>query len=101
MNWQSGPCPEWCTVAHTERDHPDDRAHRDDGIAVPVVLRRRGFVGAELVEEIIQGHLVLGRWQRDGDTQTWYLLGDDEGTEFELSEESFHRLVSSMQQLAP
>ncbi|RGE19814.1 hypothetical protein [Leucobacter sp. wl10] len=98
-SWQSGACPDWCTVEHAEQDHPDDRSHRDDGIAVPVAFRIRRFVGAELVEEVAQGHLVLGRWQRDGDPRTWYLLGDDNGTELELSEESFRRLVDSMQRL--
>lgn len=100
MSRQRGACPDWCTVAHSEKDHPDDRSHRDDGVAVPMVFRRRSFAGARLVEEITQGHLVLGRWQREGDPRTWYSLGDDEGREFELSEESFRRLVAAMQRMA-
>ncbi|MBK0419913.1 hypothetical protein JD276_12815 [Leucobacter sp. CSA1] len=99
-SWQRHLCPPWCTVVHTEQDHPDDRTHRDDGVALSVVARRRTFVDSTLVERTEERTLILGRWQRDGDRRRWFFLGDDEGLELELDEASFVRLIHSMSALA-
>lgn len=95
--WQRQPCPEWCTATHEDSDHPDDRSHRDDGIAVPIILRRRSFAQLALVEHVEPGHMILGRWQRDGQPQSWRFLGIDDGLEIEISEESFGCLLAAMQ----
>jgi len=97
--WQQQPCPEWCTVIHTDGDHPDDRSHRDDGVVVPVIARRRYYEGDALVERIEAVQIVLGRWQRDGEEQSWRFLGIDGGGELELSEASFVRLADTMRRL--
>lgn len=28
--WLTGACPQWCTTAHSDGDHPEDRDHRGD-----------------------------------------------------------------------
>lgn len=97
--WQQQPCPEWCTVAHTDEDHPHDRTHRDDGVAVPAILRKRFFDEGVLVEHNLESQIVLGRWQRDGEEQAWRFLGTDDGVEIELSEESFQRLAVAISEM--
>lgn len=94
--WQQSECPPWCTVTHADADHPDDRAHRDDGLMIPALFRVRRFSNEVLVEQIEAGHLVIGRWQRDGDAQIWRTLGDDHGTEIELDEQSFQRILAAL-----
>ena len=98
-SWQSSPCPEWCVIDHDEADHPDDRAHRDAGIAIPAVFRHRDFHEGRLVERIHEGSLTLGRWQRDGEDRVWYFIGDDAGLEIEISAESFARVTDEMVRL--
>lgn len=86
-------------MVHADEDHPHDRTHRDDGVSVPAILRERAFEDGILTERAVEGHIVLGRWQRDGEDQVWRFIGTDEGVELELSEESFHRLVIAMAEL--
>ena len=97
--WQVDPCPDWCTIEHQEHDHPDDRAHRDDGVAVAITIRVRTFE-REIVEHVEPVEVILGRWKRDGEAHTWRFIGADTGLEIELTEESFQRVLDAMQQSA-
>lgn len=99
ISWQRSACPDWCVIEHTEDDHPDDRAHRDAGREVRLALRARGFERGRLVERFPEETLILGRWQRDGESRVWYFLGTDSGTEYELSEASLRSLISELGKL--
>lgn len=96
---QQQPCPPWCTAVHVEDDHPDDHSHRDDGIFVPVMFRKRHFESQALVERVVAGHIALGRLQRDGESHVWRFIGTDDGLEIEISEESFAYLVDEMRRM--
>ncbi len=96
ISWQRSPCPEWCVIDHAEEDHPDDRAHRDAGREIPVRLRVSDFSGSQATEHLREERLVLGRWQRDGESRTWYFLGNDHGVALELSEDSARRVAEEL-----
>lgn len=100
-HWQQHPCPEWCSVVHSEDDHPDDRSHRDEGFTVAAAVHRRRLAGTELIRSVEPTELTIGRWRRDGEQQLWFYLGEDHGFALELSEESFYRLTEAMRAFLP
>lgn len=61
-----------------------------------MTFRRRWFQAQALVEQIVAGHITLGRWQRDGDPRSWRFIGTDDGVEIEISEDDFTLLVDEM-----
>lgn len=97
--WQQQLCPPWCSVVHTDHDHPEDRSHRDDGAPIPIVMRKRAIVDDELVDHAVEASLLVGRWQRDGDRHVWWHLGIDGDVELEVSTESLSRVVQTLQGL--
>lgn len=97
--WQQQPCPAWCTVEHTDHDHPDDRSHRDDGVPVPIVMRTRTVVDGRMADQTAEASLVTGRWQRDGDRELWWSLGIDGDASLEVTTESLARVVETLQGL--
>jgi len=98
-SWQVTECPAWCVVEHQEDDHPDDRTHRDAGVDIPVVTRRRHYERDELVADVECGYFTLGRWQRDGEHEVWISLGDNDSHDFEVGRDSFLRLIRAMEVL--
>lgn len=96
-SWQQQPCPSWCTTIHREEDYLDDRAHRDQGVDVPVVIRKRRVTDKAISDWTEATYLTIGRWQRDGESEEWIYRGDNQGQEIELSRDSFRRIAETLQ----
>jgi hypothetical protein len=91
--WQVDPCPEWCASAHHEDDHPDDRVHRSEGIAVPAVIRSRRLTATRVVFDEEATVLEVGISRVDGSNDTWLYLGAGPGRELEVSAGTAMRLL--------
>jgi hypothetical protein len=83
--WQVDPCPEWCADVHREDDHPDDRVHRSEGIAVPAVIRSRRLTATRVVFDVEATAVEVGISRVDGDSDTWLYMGAGPGRELEVS----------------
>ncbi|MBX6387142.1 MAG: hypothetical protein IRZ07_29890, partial [Microbispora sp.] len=64
-SWLTRPCPGWCTEQHQDCDHPDDRYHRSDTRAVPLLTmefinygspEEPRFGPLELMCDLVQHH---------------------------------------------
>jgi hypothetical protein len=95
-SWQLDDCPEWCAVDHREDDHPDDRSHRTDASAVPVIARSRRFENDALVFELEAMEFEVGASRRDGEADTWIYVGAGGGQQLEVSRESAERLIRAI-----
>lgn len=98
-SWQHQPCPSWCTTTHHEEDLVDDRTHRDQGVDIPVIVRKRRINGKAMSDWTEATYLTVGRWQRDGESEVWLYCGDNQGQEIELSRESFLRITETLMKL--
>jgi hypothetical protein len=66
----------WCTTAHGATQHPDDEAHRSDGLGLPVRLRTSEGAGAVDVE--------VGIVRRLDDDEAWIALEGADGRFLEI-----------------
>ncbi|MFD2418957.1 DUF6907 domain-containing protein [Amycolatopsis pigmentata] len=48
--WQTSPCPGWCTMTHTDEDFPDDRIHRPGQELAAVLLTTNDPIRGERPE---------------------------------------------------
>jgi hypothetical protein len=94
-SWQRDECPAWCAVDHREDDHPDDRSHRTDTPAVPVIARARRFDDG-LVFETGAMEFEVGVSRPDGEVDTWIYVGAGPGQQLEVSRESAKRLLRAL-----
>lgn len=96
-SWLTSPCPPWCTRAHHEDDHPEDRRHQDDGVVVPALLGR--VEPRQLAYVAHAGELVVQR-VRDlpASAPTWLIITESEsaGGALVLSRESVGRLRAAL-----
>lgn len=77
----------WCTTPHGETVHPDDEAHRSEGVGF--LARVRG------VREIGPGvdvDVEVGLLRRKDDLESWLVIEGADGTGLELSLEGARRL---------
>lgn len=95
-SWQHDDCPPWCEGGHTESDHPDDRFHRSEGSAIPVITRRTAVVDNHLTHIVEATELKVGLSRAIGDAEIWVYLDAEGDRGFELSLESATRLISSL-----
>ncbi len=82
-SWLEEECPAWCTRAHHEDDHPEDRYHQDDGTIVPsivAVLECRTMRRVAHPEE-----LVIQRSQWPNDPQVWVSVTATESSTHSLT----------------
>ncbi|ALJ19359.1 hypothetical protein AOA12_05350 [Microbacterium sp. No. 7] len=84
---------------HAEDDHPDDRAHVDDGLFVPVLVRETHTRGDRIARTIRGRELILGRHRVDGDATTWFYIGDDQRGGWELTAECAAQLAAALTRL--
>lgn len=94
-SWLHEPCPEWCTRVHRESDHPEDRRHQDDGVAIAAVA---GDVDPDTLtihprstELTVRRFLPIGPPHR-----IWWQIEDSEGrsSRLLLSDESARALLA-------
>lgn len=90
--WQAEACPVWCARVHEEGDHPDDRAHASDAVAVPVIAREVLPGDGGIVERAYGEELVLELYRRDDADTTWVYIGDRRRQGFEITAECARRL---------
>lgn len=96
-SWLLGPCPDWCTRTHRESDHPEDRSHQDDGVALAVIA-------GDLDPETLDIHprsteLTVRRFLPvDHPHGPWWRIEDSEGRSRRLilSDESARALVAAL-----
>ncbi len=98
-SWQHDDCPPWCEGGHTEGDYPDDRVHRSEGTAIPVIARRTAVIDDHLTHVVEATEIEVGLTRKIGDTDIWVHLGVEGDRAFELSLESATRLISSLRSL--
>ncbi|MBX3099925.1 MAG: hypothetical protein KF761_10130 [Salinibacterium sp.] len=92
-SWQADACPPWCRGDHEEGDHPDDRVHRSDSVAVPIVARRTWFEGAGIRREALGTEFEVALSRVDGEQETWLYVGSGTQMSWDVSVESAERLV--------
>ena len=92
-SWQVDACPSWCRGDHGEHDHPDDRVHRSDSVAVPVVGRRTVFEGASIRREVHATEFDVALSRPDGECETWLYVGAGPAMSLDVTAESAERLV--------
>lgn len=83
-------CPHpWCTTAHGDTVHPDDEAHRSDGVAVLVVVRGPGSTAHPVEAE-------LGVLRYPDDHESWVVLETGAEPALAVTVESARRLRDAL-----
>lgn len=95
-SWQADDCPPWCTVAHHERDHPDDRVHRGSPVSVPVVHRRVRFDAAGIHRDAETAEFDVALSRVDGEAETWLYAGAGPALAIDVTAESAERLARAI-----
>lgn len=71
-SWARETCPAWCTRAHDDTDHPEDRYHQSEPSFVPVIASARLAVPLTSSLEAVEMLVHVGRY--DGDVVEWLAI---------------------------
>ena len=96
-DWQTEDCPPWCAREHLDSDHPEDRIHQTEPLAMPA--RRRRSLLPEDRPERTEIEIMLASRINDN-SPMWILIGEGEGPALLIVDEVTARsLIDSLHKL--
>lgn len=98
--WLLEACPAWCTRAHLEDDHPEDRYHESFPTSVPVVAATADTIPA--TASLTAMNLLVQLHRHIGELVEWIAIEPTESRQprLILTRESARTLALAMRDLA-